>query len=97
VENEGFNAQKCRDYELEHKYFRNSYNGLKNTYTLLQIAHAINQLVEKREPVKSLLEAHSKETIRNIWNNLIAYMLVADPPEKRLSAREKNHIPPHPS
>ncbi|MDR3338475.1 MAG: transposase family protein [Candidatus Symbiothrix sp.] len=97
VENEGFNAQKCGDYELEHKYFRNSYTGLKNTYTLLQIAHAFNQLVEKSEPVKSLLETHSKETIRNIWCNLVAYMLFATPLGKRPDDADIYHIPPHPS
>ena len=47
IENEGFNTQKNGDYQLEHKYCRKSYNGMKNYYTLLQLAHAINQLIEK--------------------------------------------------
>jgi hypothetical protein len=46
IENEEFNTQKCGDYDLEHKYSRTSYKGLQNYYTCLQIAHAINQLLE---------------------------------------------------
>ena len=88
IENEGFNAQKCGDYELEHKYCRNSYTGMKNYYTLLQIAHLINQLVEKSKFVTALQKEHSKQTIRDIWVCLIAYMLLVSPkdtPEIQLS------------
>jgi hypothetical protein len=79
IENEGFNTQKCGGYELEHKYCRKSYAGLKNYYTLLQIAHAINQFVEKTPLVTNQLKEHSKETICNIWSNLLAYMLFVNP------------------
>jgi hypothetical protein len=79
IENEGFNTQKCGDYELEHKYFRNSYTGMKNYYTLLQIAHLINQLVEKSKFVTALQKEHSKQTIRDIWVYLVAYMLCVPP------------------
>jgi hypothetical protein len=75
IENEGFNTQKCGDYELEHKYCRESYNGLKNYYTLLQIAHAINQLVEKQNCISDIMKLRPKETIRNLWLKLIAYMI----------------------
>lgn len=78
VENEGFNTQKCGDYELEHKYCRNSLNALKNYYTLLQIAHAINQFIEKSALVVGFLKRHSKETLRNIWIYLVAYMLLTN-------------------
>jgi hypothetical protein len=79
IENEGFNTQKCGDYELEHKYCRNSYTGMKNYYTLLQIAHLINQLVEKSKFVTALQKEHSKQTIRDIWVCLVAYMLCVPP------------------
>ena len=79
IENEGFNTQKNGGYELEHKFFRNSYQGLKNYFTLLQIAHFINQLVEKSAVVIMAMKMHSKETIRNIWINLIAYMIMFMP------------------
>jgi hypothetical protein len=89
IENEGFNTQKCRDYELEHKYCRKSYQGMKNYYTLLQIAHLINQLIEKSKVGTALLKEHSKQTIRNLWINLLAYMLFVMP---------ENHNPkPHPT
>ncbi|MEG1544581.1 MAG: hypothetical protein RR382_08680 [Tannerellaceae bacterium] len=77
VENEGFNTKKCGDYELEHKYCRKSLNGLKNYYTLLQMAHAINQFIEKSTLVVGFLKRHSKETLRNIWNNMVAYMVMS--------------------
>jgi hypothetical protein len=79
IENEGFNTQKCGGYELEHKYSRKSYNGLKNYYCLLQIAHIINQLIEKSEIVTELLKSRSKETIKNLWNKLRFYMLSYKP------------------
>jgi hypothetical protein len=75
---------------LEYKYCRNSYEGLKNYYTSLQIAHAINQFLELSREVIEMLKEHSKETIRNIWENLLAYMLMVSPNEGPL-------IPPHPS
>ena len=46
IENEGFNAQKQRGYNLEHAY-SHDYNGIKIYYLLLQIAHLIMQLLEK--------------------------------------------------
>jgi hypothetical protein len=79
IENEGFNTQKHGDYELEHKFDRTSYNGLKNYYTLLQIAHAINQLVEKGKHITELLKLRPKETIHNLWSNLKGYMTFCQP------------------
>lgn len=46
IENEGFNMQKNGGYNLEHCYSRDETAG-KNFYLLLQIAHTINQLMEK--------------------------------------------------
>ena len=79
IENEGFNSQKCSDYELEHKYCRSSYNGLKNYYTLLQVAHAINQLIEKGKLITAILKDRQKETLKNIWNKLKHYMIFCNP------------------
>jgi hypothetical protein len=79
IENEGFNTQKCGDCELEHNYCRNSYRGMKNYYTLLQIAHPINQPVEKSKFVTALQKEHGKQTIRDIWVCLVAYMLCVRP------------------
>ena len=79
IENEGFNTQKCRDYELEHKYCRKSYNGLRNCYTLLQIAHAINQLTEKGKCITAILKLRPKETLHNLWNKLKHFMIFCKP------------------
>lgn len=79
IENEGFNTQKQGGYELKHKYCRKSYFGMKNCYTLLQIAHFINQLIEKGKVVVAILREYSKQTIKNIWSNLISYMLMIMP------------------
>jgi len=46
IENEGFNAQKNDGYALEHAYSAND-NAVKSFYYLLQVAHAINQLITK--------------------------------------------------
>jgi len=63
VENEGNNTQKNGGYNLEHAY---SYNfvAMKNFYLLLQIAHLINQLVEKG----SLLTAQDWKYLGSIKN-----------------------------
>jgi len=100
IENEGFNEQKCKGYELEHKFCRNSYDAMKNYYTLLQIAHAINQFVEKSKAVKKLLKRHSKETLKNIWGNITAYMQFHEVRQQALSQPFTEDNPnriPHPS
>ena len=74
IENEGFNAQKNLGYELEHKFSRVSYTAMQNYYQLLQIAHMINQFVEKSRGVLNLLNEHSKQTISALWKDLVAYL-----------------------
>jgi hypothetical protein len=46
IENQGFKTQKKEGYELEHAYSLN-YNGIKCHYIFLQIAHTINQIIER--------------------------------------------------
>jgi hypothetical protein len=47
-ENEGFNIQKNKywGYKMEHVYIRD-YNGMKCVYLFIQLAHILNQLIEK--------------------------------------------------
>ena len=45
IENQGFDAQKNHGYYLEH-IFSEDYNAMKNHYLLIQIGHAISQLLE---------------------------------------------------
>lgn len=75
IENEGFNAQKNNGYALQHKFTEKSYNGLQNYYTMLQIAHAINQFVEKGKTVIEIRKQRPKETIFNLWNNLRGFLI----------------------
>lgn len=74
IENEGFNAQKNKGYELEHKFSRVSYTAMQNYYQLLQIAHMINQFVEQCNEVVNLMDEHSKQTIKALWKDLITFM-----------------------
>ena len=69
IENQGFNAQKNGGYHLEHAYSHNS-NSDKCFYILLQIAHTINQLIEKG----SLLSKETRKKIGSIKN--IAWLLL---------------------
>jgi len=74
IENEGFNTQKNSDYELEHKYSRVSYPAMQNYYQMLQLAHMINQFVEKSADIVELLKEHSKQTLVDLWKALGTFM-----------------------
>lgn len=54
IENEGFNVQKNGGFGLEHAYAEN-WTAAKNFYFLLQIAHALFQLMEKGSLLKKIL------------------------------------------
>lgn len=62
IENEGFNIQKNRGYNLEHSFSKNEV-AMKNYYLLLQIAHTISQLMEK-----SLLKNNIEKVFGSITN-----------------------------
>jgi len=73
IENQGFNTQKNGGYALEHKYARKHLGAMKNYYELLQIAHMINQLVEKLIKVKqAVVQANS--TIIAIAEDIVGTM-----------------------
>jgi len=76
IENEGFNAQKNLGYALEHKFSRKSFIAMQNYYQLLQIAHMINQMVERSKQVIDILNEHSKQTIVDLWKKMIAYLTI---------------------
>jgi hypothetical protein len=97
IESEGFNTQKNNGYELEHKYARKSYNALKNYYTLLQIAHAINQLIEKGKCITEILKRRPKETLSNLWDTLRAFMIFCPPRSIYDCAQTCNCLRPAPS
>jgi len=69
VENEGFNMQKNGGYRLEHAYSLNP-NAMINFYLLLQIAHLINQLMEKGDLITKTFKK-GLGSIRNIAHQLL--------------------------
>jgi hypothetical protein len=71
IENQGFNTQKNGGYGLEHVFCSDN-DGAKNFYLLLQIAHMINQLLEKG----SLLRTYIRRTFGGI-RNLSRFLLEA--------------------
>lgn len=75
IENEGFNSQKNHGYKLEHKYSRVSYEAMQNYYQLLQIAHMINQFVERTKQVVELMKLHSKQTMVDLWKKLYLFLM----------------------
>jgi len=77
IENEGFNSQKNQGYALGHKFSRKSFTAMQNYYQLLQIAHMINQLVERGKQVVDILKEHSKQTIVDLWKKMIAFLTIA--------------------
>lgn len=82
IENEGFNIQKNGGYELEHIYSRHT-TAVKNFYFFLQIAHFINQLMEKG----SLLKDRIKKVfggIRNFTRRLLEGLRTRSVPPERL-------------
>ena len=73
IENEGFNTQKNGGYCLEHKFSRKELGAKKNYYELLQIAHLINQLVQKLQCFKDRLQ-ECKVTLTALWEDIMACM-----------------------
>lgn len=75
IENEGFNSQKNHGYNLEHKYSRVSYEAMQNYYQILQIAHMINQFIERTNQIVTLMKLHSKQTINDLWKKLYLFLM----------------------
>jgi hypothetical protein len=69
IENEGFNMQKNGGYELEHIYCSHP-TAMKNIYYFLQIAHFINQLMEKGSLLKNRIQKIFG-SIRNLSRRLL--------------------------
>ena len=55
----------------------------------IQIAHMINQLVERSKQVVDILLEHSKQTIVDLWKKMIAYLIIS-------RCEENTHIPYQP-
>jgi len=97
IENEGFNVQKNRGFDLEHAYTRD-HTASKVFYLLLQTAHLIAQLIEKGSLFRKAFPA-GVGSAKNIafrlleaWRNL---RLNADQTQSILDARlQIRFVPP---
>ena len=47
---------------------------MQNYYQLCQIAHAINQLVERSNEVVELMKEYSRQTMVDLWKKMISYL-----------------------
>lgn len=65
IENEGFNEQKNAGYNLEHAYSEKP-NAAKNYYTLLQIAHLFETLVQKGNLLARVLGRPLRDAIGGV-------------------------------
>jgi hypothetical protein len=68
IENQGFNMQKNGGYNLEHVYSHNE-NAAKCFYACLQIAHTINQLIEKGDLIENACKKFG--SIKNLTFHLL--------------------------
>lgn len=89
IENEGFNMQKNGGYGLEHAYSEDPV-AMKNFYLLLQIAHIINQLMEKGSLLKNkLLKIYG--SLKNfsiaLWRAFVSNAIDPDEIHKFLNTR----------
>lgn len=90
IENEGFNTQKNGGYNIEHKYSRVSFQALQNYYQCLQIAHCINQLVEKSTTIAALLK--DKLSVNYLWKKMVlTFLLWVELEDKECSVIKEQH------
>ena len=89
IENEGFDEQKNHGYALKHKYSRKSLTARQNYYQCLQIAHLINQLIEKSR--KFIAQLGLKETMLSLWESMIAYLWLIEITKEQITELHLNN------
>lgn len=85
IEKQGFDQQKNHGYNISHKFCRKSYKGMKNFYQCCQIAHIINQLVEKRKDFPDFIPG--KKTVTHLWFCLQAFMCFGHVNQRKVHKR----------
>ena len=71
IENEGFNVQKNRTFDIGHLYSKNQ-TAIKAHYLMIQIAHILRQLLERGIKEIKELELKLKEISQTLKNTLIS-------------------------
>jgi hypothetical protein len=68
IENQGFNDQKNSGLNMEHPYSTGA-TTLKSFYLLLQIAHMIQQLLEKGSLLKNIVLQYGKKSVVELFGS----------------------------
>jgi len=85
IENEGFNTLKNSGYGMTHKWARVSYQGLKNYYQFMQMAHLIHQLMIKSIVFQQdYLQEKNHPTLKSLWEDLVGVMTWVEINAKKL-------------
>jgi len=77
IENEGFKVQKKHGYYLKHMFSKN-YNAIKIHYYLIQIAHAIGQLLEHGSNVMKVINLGKKQFRKALYEGFKSFVLTPD-------------------
>jgi len=77
IENEGFKVQKRNGYYLKHMFSKN-YNAMKIHYYLIQIAHAISQLLENSTDLMEAARLSLKQFHKNLLDTFKSNLLTTD-------------------
>ena len=72
IENEGFNTQKNHGLNLQHKYVRKNFTGIRNYYMCMQIAHIIEQLFVLCK--NKIMDGW--KTLKGMWKQLWATIFI---------------------
>lgn len=88
IENEGFNNQKTKKYNIEHANSLN-YNAMKNHYLITQLADILRQLYEKGVDKIRVLNKSIKEISSRLLESFRTRLLTNEDtlPEKRIQIR----------
>ncbi len=91
IENEGYNVQKNHGYNLGHKFSRTSFTAYRNYYQCMQIAHAINQLVEQSKPIADFFK-DPKLSVRFVWEKLVEWLFWVSIDETQIQFKDNFQI-----
>ena len=78
---------------MEHKYSQVNYQASKNYYQLMQMAYLINQLMVISTHFQEIyLKGKNHQTLKSLWQDLIAAMKWAELDEATLQRMETQKI-----
>ena len=75
---DSFNDQKNREFNMQHLFSRSSFTAFCNWYQTMQLARIIYQFAVRTKEFTQLLNSHSKQTIRHLWENMCSVISMID-------------------